>query len=88
MFGIVEDTSVDPIPNISFEIMVACASHSMSPFVPKIWIEVWIGTHDRVRSLLNRNVSKIPPFQREENILKNDLPWLGCPIDRSFTPAR
>ena len=44
MFGIVEDTSVDPTPNISFEIMIARASHSMSPLVPRIWIEVWVGT--------------------------------------------
>ena len=29
---------------------------NMSPWVPRIWIEVWVGTYDRIRRVVNRSV--------------------------------
>ena len=29
---------------------------NMSPWVPRIWIEVWVGTYDRIRRPVNRYV--------------------------------
>ena len=55
----------------------------MSPWVPRIWIEVWVGTYDRIRRLVNRYVPKIPPFQGGENAARLILGWV---IDRYFTP--
>ena len=56
----------------------------MSPWVPRIWIEVWVGTYDRKRRPVNRYVPKIPPFQGGENVVRPTLGWV---IDRSFTPV-
>ena len=53
----------------------------MSPWVPRIWIEVWVGTYDRIRRPVNRYVPKIPPVQGGENAIR---PTLGLVIDRSF----
>ena len=65
-FGIVEDTSSNPTSNISFK-RSACACVrliiNMSPQIPRIWIEVWVGTYDCLRRPVNRYVPKIPPFQ-------------------------
>ena len=79
-FGIVEDTSSNPTSNISFQ-RIACAWHclllqTMSPWVPRIWIEVWVGTYDRIRRPVNRYVPKIPPFQGGENVIRL-YPGLG-----------
>ena len=56
----------------------------MSPWVPRILIEVWVGTYDRIRRLVNRYVPKIPPFQGGENVVRVALDWV---IDPSFTPV-
>ena len=56
----------------------------MSSWVPRIWIEVWVGTYDRIRRPVNRYVPKIPPFQGGENVMRLTLGWV---IDRSFTPV-
>ena len=58
--------------------------NNMSPWVPRIWIEVWVGTYDRIRRPVNRYVPKIPPFQGGENVIRRTLGWV---IDRSFTPV-
>ena len=57
---------------------------NMSPWVPRIWIEVCVGTYDRIRRPVNRYVPKIPPFQGGENVIRLTLGWV---IDRSFTPV-
>ena len=49
----------------------------------RIWIEVWVGTYDRIRRPVNRYVPKIP-FQGGENVIRLTLGWV---IDRSFTPV-
>ena len=54
----------------------------MSSWVPRIWIEVWAGTYDRIRRLVNRYVPKIQPLQGGENVIRLTL---GRAIDRSFT---
>ena len=53
---------------------------NMSPWVPRIWIEVWAGTYDRIRRLVNRYVPKIPPFQGGENVIRLTLSWLNRSI--------
>ena len=76
-FGIVEDTSSNPTSNISFK-RNACPCVlliSMSPWVSRIWIEVWVGTYDRIRRPVSRYVPKIPPFQGGENVIRLTL---GC----------
>ena len=55
----------------------------MSPWVPRIWIEVWVDTYDRIRRPVNRYAPKIPPFQRG-NVIRLTLAWV---IDGSFTPV-
>ena len=58
-------------------------SINMSPWVPRIWIGVWVLTYDRIlRRPVNRYVPKIPPFQGGENVIRLTLSWV---IDRSFT---
>ena len=49
---------------------------NMSPWVPRFWIEVWVGTYDRIRRPVNRYVPKIPPFQGGENVIRL-YPGLG-----------
>ena len=56
----------------------------MSPWVPRISIEVWVGTYDRIRRLVNRHVTKIPPFRGGENVVRLTLGWV---IDRYLTPG-
>ena len=36
---------------------------NMSPWVPRIWIQIWVGTYDRIRRPVNRNVL-IKPISR------------------------
>ena len=43
----------------------------------------WVGTYDRIRRTVNRNVAKMSPFQGE-NVIVLTLGWV---IDRSFTPV-
>ena len=77
-FGIVEDTSSNPTSNISFK-RNACPCVlliSMSPWVSRIWIEVWVGTYDRIRRPVSRYVPKIPPFQGGENVIRLTLDWV------------
>ena len=57
---------------------------NMSPWVPRIWIEVWVGTYDRIRRPVNRYVPKIPPFQGGANVIRLTL---GRVNDRSFAPV-
>ena len=54
-FGIVEDTSSNPTSNNFFSknsLRVRLITN-MSPWVPRIWIEVWIGTYERIRRPVN-----------------------------------
>ena len=43
---------------------------SMSPRVPRIWIEVWVSTYDRIRRPVDRYVPNIPPFQGGDNVIQ------------------
>ena len=78
--------------------MIARASYyiNMSPWVPRIWIEVWVGTYDRIRRPVNRYVPKIPPFQGGGNVIKLYYPGLGnrsifypgSSVGSTITPVR
>ena len=48
----------------------------MSPWVSRIWIEIWVGTYDRIKRPVNRYIPKIPPFQRGGECYKA-YPGLG-----------
>ena len=57
---------------------------NMSPWVPRIRIEAWVGTYDRIRRPVNGYGPKIPPFRGGENVIRLTLGWV---IDRSFIPV-
>ena len=45
----------------------------MSPWVSRIWIEVWVGTYDRIRRPVNRYVLKISHVHHENAFLKQRI---------------
>ena len=49
---------------------------NMPPWVPRIWIAVWVVTYDRIRRPVNRYVPKIPPFQGGKNVIRLTLGWV------------
>ena len=58
---------------VTFVVFTDCELYdviiNMSSWVPRIWIEVWVGTYDRIWRPVNRYVPKIPPFQGGENVI-------------------